>query len=390
MIKRILTDKILKFLNNFPVVAIIGPRQVGKTTLAKILQNELNKESTYLDLERLEDLVKIENPSLYLENRKDECIILDEIQRQPDLFPELRSLIDRHRIPGRFLILGSASPDLIRQSSETLAGRITYIELSPLNIFEIGKEKINNLWIKGGFPEAFLSTYEEIRQEWHQSFISTYIERDLPMLGLNTSSIQLRKFLNMLAGIQANVLNMQMLSRSMGVSSTTVIRYLDYLEKSFLIRRLPPYYTNIKKRLVKSPKIYIRDTGILHFLLGINNYKQLWDNVHLGASWESFVLEQIISNISKQLQCWYYRTHDGTECDILITKSNIPVACIETKITSVPKKTKSLTIAIQDLGTVYNFIIIPKCDESYYMTENIMVCNLFEFISKHLPEIENI
>ncbi len=385
MIERSLASKILKYLNHFPAVAIIGPRQVGKTTLAKLLQKKLKKESTYLDLERLEDLVKIENPTIYLESRKEECVVFDEIQRLPELFPEIRSLIDLHRVPGRFLILGSASPDLIRQSSESLAGRITYVELTPFHLGEVEAGAINDLWLKGGFPEAFLSPDSEIRQVWHQSFIATYIERDLPGLGLNTSSILLRKFLNMLAGMQGSILNMQMISRSMGVSSPTVGRYLDYLEKSFLIRRLPPYHMNIKKRLVKAPKVYIRDTGILHFLLGIPTFKNLWDHVMIGASWESFVIEQIVDNMGLSYQAWYYRTHDGTECDLLLTKNDIPIACIETKITTAPKKTKSLTIAINDLKTTQNFIIIPKCDEPFKLSEQITVCNLHDFIKNKLP-----
>jgi len=297
----------------------------------------------------------------------------------------MRSLIDRHRVSGRFLILGSASPDLIGQSSESLAGRITYVELTPFHILEINNEDIDNLWIRGGFPEPFLCQDDEIREEWHRSFISTYIERDLPMLGLNTSSLQLRKFLNMLSGIQGSVLNIQMLSRSMGVSSTTTIRYLDYLEKSFLIRRLPPFYINIKKRLVKSPKIYIRDTGIFHSLLDIITYKQLWDNIHLGASWGSFAIEQIITNKGQQLETWFYRTHEGTECDLLLTKNNIPVACIEMKITQAPKRTKSLTLAINDLKTKQNFIVVPKCDESFKISEKIIVCSISQFIRNYLP-----
>ena len=387
MINRIQSTKILNYLNHFPAVAIIGPRQVGKTTLAKLLQEEFQKESTYLDLERLEDLVKIEKPSLYLEKRKDECIILDEIQRLPELFPELRSHIDLHRIPGRFLILGSASPDLIRQSSESLAGRITYVELTPINIAEVLFHDIEDLWIRGGFPEPYLNKNDEIRMVWYQSFISTYIERDLPMLGLNTSSILLRRFLNILAGIQGNIINMQMISRSLGVSAPTIRRYFDYVENSFLIRRLQPYHINIKKRLVKAPKVYIRDNGILHFLLGISTIKHLTDHVIIGASWESFVIEQIITNLKHQYQAWFYRTHDGAECDLLLTKNDTPIACIETKITSAPKKTKSLTISINDLNTPQNFIIIPKCNESFLLSDNITVCNLFDFIKNYLPKL---
>ncbi len=387
MIERLISTKILKYLNHFPAVAIIGPRQVGKTTIARFIQTQLKKESTYLDLERTEDLTKIDNPALYLESRKEECIILDEIQRRPELFPEMRSLIDRHRIPGRFLILGSASPDLIRQSTESLAGRIIYMELTPIQLLEINNEDFDKLWFHGGFPEPFLIQDDEIRSIWYNSFISTYIERDLPLLGLNTSSIQLRKLLIMMAGIQGSILNMEMLSRSMGVSGTSIARYLDFLEKSFLIRRLPPFYINIKKRLVKSPKIYIRDTGILHSLLGIKSFKLLWDSIHLGSSWESLVIEQIISNIDKEFQAWFYRTQEGTECDLLLTRNNIPVSCIEVKITSAPKKTRSLTLAINDLKTNQNFIIVPKCDETFALTEEIIVCQLNTFLNFFLPKL---
>ena len=387
MIERLITTKILKYLNHFPAVAIIGPRQVGKTTIARFIQTQLKKESTYLDLERTEDLTKIDSPALYLESRKEECIILDEIQRRPEIFPEMRSLIDRHRIPGRFLILGSASPDLIRQSTESLAGRIIYMELTPIQLLEINNEDFDKLWFNGGFPEPFLIQDDEIRSIWYNSFISTYIERDLPLLGLNTSSIQLRKLLIMMAGIQGSILNMEMLSRSMGVSGTSIARYLDFLEKSFLIRRLPPFYINIKKRLVKSPKIYIRDTGILHSLLGIKNFKLLWDSIHLGSSWESLVIEQIISNIDKEFQAWFYRTQEGTECDLLLTRNNIPVSCIEVKITSAPKKTRSLTLAINDLKTNQNFIIVPKCDETFALTEEIIVCQLNTFLNFFLPKL---
>ena len=388
MINRAITSLVLKSLDHFPAVAIIGPRQAGKTTLARLIQSQVKRESTWLDLERAADLSKIEDPALYLESRKSDLVILDEIQRRPELFPEMRSLIDRYRVPGRFLILGSASPDLIRQSSESLAGRITYIELPPLQIKEIEETDIENLWIRGGFPEPFLINDDEIRYEWHHSFISTYVERDLPMLGLNTSSVQLRKFVTMLSAIQGNILNTQLLSRSMGVSSTTTSRYLDFLEKSFLIRLLPPFHINIKKRLVKSPKFYFRDTGILHALLNIINSRQLFNNINLGVSWESFVIEQIINNTGKKLQSWFYRTHEGTECDLLLTKNNIPISCIEIKTTDSPKKTRSLTLAINDLKTKHNFIIIPHCEETFSLSENLIVCSVSQFINIHLPGLQ--
>ncbi|MCX6301504.1 MAG: ATP-binding protein [Bacteroidia bacterium] len=387
MITRSLTDDIIKYLNHFPAVAIIGPRQAGKTTLAKYIATKIKKESTYLDLERMEDLIKLNNPAAYLEKRKDECVILDEIQRRPELFPEMRSLIDRHRIPGRFLILGSAGPALMRQSSESLAGRIVYVELTPFTITEIGEKDIENLWIRGGFPESFLCRDEKARSKWQNSFISTYIERDLPMLGLITSTLQLSTFFRMVSGIQGNILNVQALSRSLGVTATTINRYLDYLEKSFLIRRLSPFYMNIKKRLVKSPKIYLRDTGILHSLLGISSARQLWDNINIGVSWESFVIEQVIAIMDKDMQAWFYRTHEGTECDLLLTRADKPVASIEIKISLVPKRTKSMTHSIKDLKTEQNFIIVPRCDESFKISENITVCRLKDFVDNYLPKI---
>src|SRR4030043_1243988 len=374
MVKRQITEKILKLLNHFPAVAIIGPRQVGKTTLAKGLQKLMTRKSIYLDLETYEDLSKLAEPTLFLESRSDKCIIIDEIQKRPDLFPELRSLIDKKRIPGRFLILGSAGPQLLKQSSESLAGRIAYIELTPFHIEELGNERMDDLWLRGGFPDPFLTKSSEIRRDWFNSFITTYVERDLPQLGLVTSSMQLRRFLKMLSGIQGNLLNQQMLSRSLGVSFTTISRYLDYLENAFLIRRILPYYLNIKKRLIRSPKVYIRDTGLLHHLLSISDHDQLWNSAYIGSSWESFVIQQIYSCMGSHLDAWFYRTQDGTECDLLLTSGNKPVSCIEAKLTLAPSKSKSLTIAIKDLGTSQNFIIVPKCDESFRISGNITVC----------------
>jgi len=388
MIKRQLSNRILKLLNHFPAVAILGPRQVGKTTLARSLQKLMPKKTIYIDLERYEDLIKLNEPSLYLESRSDRCIIIDEIQRRPSLFPELRSMIDRKRTAGRFLILGSASPDLLKQSSESLAGRISYVELTPFHIGEVRYKDFLNLWLRGGFPVPFLTDDDEIRKEWFNSFITSYIERDLPQLGLITSSQQLRRFINMLAGIQGSILNLQMLSRSLDVSSTTIIRYLDYLENAFLVRRLPPYYMNIKKRLVKSPKIFIRDTGILHYLLNLPDSNHLWESVYIGPSWESFVIEQILANKGPYLGSWFYRTQDGTECDLLLTSGNKPVTCIEVKLTSAPSKSRSLTIAINDLKTKQNFIIVPKCDEPFNLTDKITVCNIIQFIKTYLPDIK--
>ncbi|RPH32447.1 MAG: ATP-binding protein [Bacteroidales bacterium] len=384
MIKRIISDDLLSALTYFPVVGIVGPRQVGKTTLAKELLSNLNKESVYLDLENPKDFAKLNDPVLFFSRNTNKCVVLDEIQRQPQLFPILRSMIDENRIASRFIILGSASPDLIRDSSESLAGRIAYQELAPFNLLEVqGKNDIYHHWIAGGFPNAFLAPSEFIRKKWLSNFIQTYIERDLPLLGLDINRNTIRRLWTMIAHIHGNILNMSSISRSLEVSSTTLKRYLSFLENAFLIRQLYPYSSNVKKRLVKSPKIYIRDSGILHHLLSISNFDSLESNPIIGASWEGFAIEQIAQRVESDIQCFYYRTHEGAECDLVLVKSGKPIAGIEIKYTSTPKPQKGMLQSFSDLGTEFNYIVTPSTDD-FLLTNQIRACSLTTFLEKYI------
>ncbi len=386
MISRNIEKDILKLLSFFPAIGIIGPRQVGKTTLAKEIINKTDKESVYLDLENPRDIAKLDDPVLYFEDNQDKCIILDEIQTMPQLFPLLRSMIDGNRLPGRFILLGSASPDLIRDSSESLAGRIAYIELTTFNLSEIPNKTLDRLWLQGGFPDAYLAKDTEIVSIWHLNYIRTYVERDLPNLGLAVDKNVLMKLLQMLSHIHASILNYNNLSKSLGVSSNTLKRYINFFEGAFLVRQLAPFSINIKKRLIKSPKVYIRDSGVLHYLQNISVKEELYGNPIIGNSWEGFVIEQIIQQLPDKYEYYYYRTHDGSECDFVITKSQKPIMAIEIKYTASPKNTRGTTIAFEDLDAEYNFIITPNSDD-YLLKGNVRVCNIFDFLKIYISQL---
>lgn len=387
MIKRFIENKVAKSLKHFPAVAIIGPRQVGKTTLAKSIGKLIKKETIYIDLENPRDLVKIQDPVLYFEANQDKCIILDEIQRNPELFPILRSMIDLNRVAGRFILLGSASPTLIRNSSESLAGRIAYIELTTFNLTEISDttDRINKLWLQGGFPDAFLLDDNDVLTDWHYNYIKTYIERDLPNLGLKVSGSILMKLLQMLSHVHGETMNYSGLSKSIQLDNNTIKKYVNFFEEAFLIYQLQPFHTNIKKRLVKAPKVYIRDAGILHYLQNISDNEGLFGNPLLGSSWEGFAIEQIRQLLPQKYQTYYYRTQDGTECDLVITQSQKPIMSIEIKFTSSPKITRGMTIAFGDLASLQNFIITPNSDD-FLLREDVRVCNLFDFLITYLPK----
>jgi len=386
-IHRKITTELIGLINQFPVVGIIGPRQVGKTTLAKYLIDHIKKECIYLDLELPEDQAKLYEPQLYLEQHLDKCIILDEIQQIPHIFPVLRGLIDKHRIAGRYVILGFASPDLLKQSSETLAGRIVYKELTPFNLTEISENFDLNLhWFRGGFPEAFLSPDEGFYRTWMRNFIQTYLERDLPLLGLSVSPILMRRLWTMLAHFHGGIWNASNFAKSLGITIPTVNRHLEFLEAAFIINRLQPFYLNLKKRLVKSPKIYIRDSGILHYLVGILNFHDLQGNVLIGNSWEGYVIEQVKQILPGEYELFYYRTHNGTESDLVLIQGNEPLTCIEIKYTAAPGLSKGFQISIEDLGTNKNFIITPKSD-TYPISKNVTVCNLSDFLTQLLHSI---
>jgi len=376
-----------EYLTIFPVVGIIGPRQVGKTTLAKNLVSR--QLIHYLDLESAADRQKLTDPVLYLQNHIDKLVILDEIQQMPQLLAELRGIIDTDRRPGRFIILGSASPTLIKKSADSLAGRIGYIELSSFLVSEVGVENETKLWHRGGFPLAYLAGSDRASMIWRKNFIKTYIEKDLALLGLSAEPQVIERFWRMLAGVHGNLWNSENIGRSMGLSHPTINKYLDLMEGAFLVRRLKPYYVNISKRLVKSPKIYLRDSGILHAFKDIMHEKDLLDDPQVGASWEGFVIEQIIENIQSVFvdgQAYFYRTQQGAECDLIIEHHGKVKAAIEIKMSSAPQISRGFRITMDDTKAQHGFVI-AKTTETYKIDENITVTYLSKFLNDILPNI---
>ena len=372
---------IKKLLNYFPVVGILGARQVGKTTLVKELIPELTKQVSFIDLESTSDLIKLTDPELFFKNNEDKCIIIDEIQRRKDLFPLLRSVVDNKIEPARFIILGSASPELIRDSSESLAGRIAYVDLFPFNIDELDYSDMIKHWVRGGFPLSFLAPNEFLSNEWRNNFIRTYIEKDLPLLGLSIPFPVFWKFINMLAHINSQTINYSNLSKSLEVSIPTISRYIDFLEQALLIKKIKPWSKNIKKRLVKTPKLYFTDTGLLHSLIGIDDFNSLEMNIYLGNSWETYVVNQIYSILKKEYQLYFYRTHNGAEIDLIIEKSGTVFIAIEIKYTNAPKLSKGNLISFEDVGAKEKIIITPSSDY-YEIQKGIYVMSLQDFIQK--------
>lgn len=380
-IHRTVEHELIRLLEFFPAVGIVGARQVGKTTLVKAW----NKELVYLDLEDDRDRAKLAaDPHFFLQMHKDRCVVLDEVQQMPEIFRMLRGIIDEDRRPGRFILLGSASPELLRQSSESLAGRIAYLELSPFNISETeGHADWKTHWFRGGFPESLLAPTDELSLKWRRNFIRTYLERDLPRLGLGADPAIISRFWQMLAGENGGIWQGEKFARALGVSGHTVKNYLSFLENAFLVASLQPWYVNISKRLVKSPKIYQRDSGLLHAWLGFNSFDDLLGNTALGASWEGFVLEQIKNAAGEHLSCYFYRTHQGAECDIVLVKGSQPVAGIEVKFSSAPSLGKGYYSAVSDLQTRENFVIIPG-DDDIPVKKNLWITGLKPFLSHHL------
>lgn len=377
-IPRIAEAEILKLISYFPAVAVVGPRQVGKTSLVKAIRSQLDKPSVYLDLENPGDLAKLNNPSLFLDTLSGQTVILDEVQKAPELFPELRGIIDRDRKPGRFILLGSASPDLIRDASESLAGRIAYHELKPFYWDEIHSLTDHRThWFRGGFPPSLLAPNDELAGLWRRNFIKTYLERDLPLLGLNADPILTGRLWQMVAHLSGNLLNMEALSGSLGIHGTTVRKYLDFFESAYLVRRLQPFFTNLKKRLVKTPKIYIRDTGILHQLLGIPSLFELAGHPMLGASWETYVIEQIAAILPDWAELYFYRTHQGTEADLVITKGGEPEILVEIKYSSTPILSRGSHIAREDLKTQKHFVICP-IESGFPLSEDVNAIGINE------------
>ena len=380
MILRTETDDMLFVLEHFKILILLGVRQCGKTTVAKQLISMLNKESVYLDLELPSDVTKLQNAELFFQMNKDKTIIVDEVQRMPELFPLIRALVDQADAKGRFILLGSSSLDLVQQSSESLAGRAYYKTLTPFLLNEIEAQNIENKhWLIGGFPEPFLAKQAKIRQYWFESYINTYIERDLRMLGLEANAYNLRMLFQMLASNQGQMLNYTALSRAIGVSGPTVKRYIHYFKNSFTLFLLPPWHQNAKKRLVKSPKTYLTDTGILHHLLNINSMVDLLGNIIAGYSWETYCILQILGNTN--LTPYFYRTQDGAEIDLVLVKSDNQIEyAIEFKMRESPKLEKGNYIAFEDLKAKNNFVVTPTTSSTYPITENISVSGISNLI----------
>ncbi|MBW2109663.1 MAG: ATP-binding protein, partial [Deltaproteobacteria bacterium] len=337
-----------QLLKRHPVVGIVGARQVGKTTLARSFVKKARKPFTYFDLENPEDLARLADPMLALKNLKG-LVVIDEVQRMPDLFPVLRVLIDRPRLSSRFLILGSASPSLLRQGSETLAGRIFYHELSGFGMDEVGPTNHKKLWLRGGFPRSYLASTHKNSDEWRRGFIQTFLERDLPQLGVNIRSATLSRFWRMLAHYHGQIWNASEFARSFGVADTTVRNYLDVMSSALVVQQLLPWHENISKRQVKAPKVYIADSGLLHALLNLMTFRDLEGHPKMGGSWEGFVLQQIIRQLrARKDECFFWATHAGAELDLLVVRGRRRLG-FEVKRTTSPRITPSMRIALADL-----------------------------------------
>ena len=369
MVPRYLQVPVLTALHNYPVVALLGPRQVGKTTLALALARQLPQPTVHLDLERDSDLNRLANAELYLGQQAGKLVIIDEVQRRPQLFPLLRSVVDariRHgERAGHFLVLGSASRDLLQQSSESLAGRIAYLELKPFSLVELAAYEatfdLDRLWLRGGFPNSYLAASDQLSLDWRSNFISTYLERDIPQLGPRLPAVQMRRLWTMLAHGQGAQLNVARLAASLGVSGHSVRHYLDVLTDLYMVRQLPPWLRNPKKRLVKSPKVYVRDSGLMHRLVNIPDLDTLLGHPVCGDSWEGFAIESLLMHMPDSWEATYYRTSAQAEIDLVLEGPGGRVTAIEVKRTLMPAVSKGFRLSCDDIGAAAGgrFYCIP-------------------------------
>lgn len=382
-IKRNIRSVFSEYRQLFPAVGLLGPRQVGKTTFVKGLA--AIDDFIYLDLERMADREKLKDPGFYFSRYPEKGFILDEVQFMPEIFAELRGIIDTDRVPGKFILLGPASPDLIRNASDSLAGRIGYLQLTPFMLPEVDNNT-QQLWVRGGFPLAYLAISQRASVLWRRNFIQTYVNRDLGLLGLQADPQLMERFWRMLASAHGNLWNAENFARSLGITRPTVNRYLDFMEGAFMVRVLQPWFRNIKKRLVKSPKVYIRDSGLLHTLLGLDDYETLINHIQVGASWEGFVLEQIINSLDDNTRPWFYRTQQGAECDLLLEKNDRIVAAVEVKYRAIPNIGKGFRISMKDTNAEKGYII-AQVNEPYNPEEGITVTDVVSFIRDELPRL---
>ena len=388
MIERRLHQIICKALTAMPVVALLGSRQVGKTTLALEVAKTIGKETAYLDLELDSDLAKLSDAEAYLRRFENKLLIIDEVQRQPDLFRLLRGLVDiRKRAgesAGQFLLLGSASRDLIQHSSETLAGRIRFLELSSFSALEVYQADtvafdLEKLWLRGGFPDSYLAATDDDSWGWRSDFIASYVERDIPLMGPNVAAATMRRLWSMLAHYNAQQVNFSKLGESLGVNYKTIKSYIDTLSDFYMLRLIQPWSGNTKKRLVKAPKIYLRDSGLAHRFLNIPDFEGLLGHPAIGASWEAFVLENILCLLSDQWQYSYYRTSAQAEVDLVLEGPHNEVWAIEVKRAIAPKVSKGFYLACDDIKATKRFVIYPG-EESYPLSKGVEVIGLITFL----------
>jgi hypothetical protein len=370
-------------LKRYPVVAILGARQVGKTTLASTVMTSPKIKSTRFDLEDPADLARLADPMLGFKGLTG-LVIVDEVQRRPDLFPVLRVLADRRPVRARFLLLGSASPELLRQSSETLAGRIAYHELPGFSLAEVGVSHLNRLWVRGGFPRSFLARSDASSMEWRQLFVRTFVERDLPALGVNVAAATMQRFWSMLAHRHAEIWNASEFGRSFGVADTTVRGYLDRLTDALVVRQLRPWHENLGKRQVKAPKIYIRDSGLLHGLLNLVRLRDVEWHPKLGASWEGFIIEQLVHQLGPRAdEVYYWRTHQGAELDLLIVRGRLRIG-FEIKRTTAPTVTPSMRSALKDLK-LKSLTVVHAGADSFPLTRNVRAVSAAALLEEIRP-----
>lgn len=383
MIERRIAPQVGALLAQSPAVVLSGPRQVGKTTLA--LEVAERRPATYLDLESESDRARLAEPELYFADHADELLVLDEIQRLPGLFEVLRGVIDQgrreNRGDGRFLLLGSASLELLSQSGESLAGRIAFAELAPFDLTEVGAEQLDRLWVRGGFPESFLANDEQASLRWRRDFIRTYLERDIPQLGPRIPAETLRRLWTMLAHNQGGLLNAANLARSLGVSGATVGNYLDLMVDLLLVRRLAPRLANLGKRMVRSPKVYVRDSGLLHALLGIADKESLLGHPVLGGSWEGLVIENLIGVAGADVEPSFYRTSGGAEVDLVLTWPDGREWAIEVKRTLAPKLQRGTRSALEDIKPERGFVVYPG-SERFPLGDDVEAIGLAELCAE--------
>ena len=387
MIKRRLHARLRRLLEEYPAVALLGPRQVGKTTLAHEVAERV--DSVYLDLESPADRAKLSDPTLYLADHENRLVVLDEVHRVPDLFQSLRGLIDRGRRQGRragrFLLLGSASMDLLRQSGETLAGRIAYLELNPFDILEVPSNDHDKLWVRGGFPDSFLADNDGRSMDWRENFIRTYLERDVPQLGPRIPAETLRRFWVMLAHTQGGLLNAAALARGLGVDGKTIAKYLDLMVDLLLVRRLMPWHRNVGKRLVKSPKAYVRDSGVAHALLGLATKEDVLGHPVIGQSWEGFAIENLLSVAPERSDASFYRATGGAEIDLVLTLPGRKPWAIEIKRSLDPRPTKGFYSACKDVKPTARFVVYPG-EERFAISREVEAISLADLAREILAE----